>query len=426
MSFSVIDILGSYISIEEFPPENNFLILCDESCLIPDQIGSESVSLPDIDSIRSGRLHFRISSDLQRGIIIGKLYIRLPNIKLFTPRREIFSQFLSPSSIEIIQIKAYPSAPKVNPTSPPTINSTSSSNTHFGGSGNFDIIYQESLIKYAGTFLIEKSSRARILKSAKAQLKNLVDGIIISFNRKGRRIEDFDAEQVVDEIFSDLENHEIIFNGVNLEYNDDLVHAYFDRNRSLIFQPAYKSMGTQSSNRRTDTARPQGFGRNNVEEVKRGQPQDYRMPQNEPRDYRAPQNEQRDYRAPQNEQRDYRAPQNEPREYRPPQNEFKPPQEGRGAREEINYHEYTEYAMETLLNLDEIGTVMLLYRNCVRMYREYSEKSGKAYDEVTREKIIKKMMLVILNTFFKPQSSLSPEAIVDDCGKNGTVRLTKQ
>lgn len=350
MLLAVLDIIGDSIPLEIIPQENNFIILCDESCMIPDILNSKHLSFSQNDSIPQGHSHMRISSDLHRGILVSQIFQKVQGLKMYTSRRDTFAQYFPVGSIDFIQI-------------PQTFSSKIQSENNFilkkasisNDSQSFDMIYQESLVKYVKTFLMERNTRANKIKSAKAQAKNLVDGVITAFNKKYGKY-DVDSEIIVDALFNDLENHEIISVGITVEYNDAYIQEYFGRNRSMLFNPGHRSSEVKTEVR----VRP-AVQERICEEVKV---------------------------------------------------------------EEINYHEYTEHALgEFFGKFQEISTIMHLYRACNSILREYIDSKNKVLDDISRSKILLKILKLMLDTFYTADTSLSNEEIVKEYTRNGSIKL---
>lgn len=231
MSISIIDYISDCIFPEILPDSPIQLVFCEEHCLVPDSLKATLlIELDKIQILKGGLFIYRTSTNFNKGCLIGLALSIFPDSKLFTSRREIFSAIIPNMFLEFLY-QPIPT-PKLNPVQ------TQLKNT----SGSFVEIYNESLTKFTKTFLLDKSLRAVKSRSLRAQAKNLVDGVIISLNRKYGRSEATDSEIVVNAMFDDFERHgvfKVCYN--NVEYNDVLIEAFFGLYKSKIFIPGFDS-----------------------------------------------------------------------------------------------------------------------------------------------------------------------------------------
>lgn len=103
----------------------------------------------------------------------------------------------------------------------------------------FKIIYQQSFEKYS-KIILTTSNKADKAKSFRAQIKNIVEGIIVSNEKKSGLTVDFSADKVTDSIIYDLENHEIVCIGVNnVKYNEEIIEQFFGSNKTKLFIPGF-------------------------------------------------------------------------------------------------------------------------------------------------------------------------------------------
>ena len=377
MSITILDFLGDILYPESLQNIENILTLCNESCVIFDSTQSRPINPSDLSLLTNGgRYHIRLSSDLQRGILIGLLYVKIPTIKLLTNRADLYSNYIKENCTGFnwsSSVKQETFSPKI--------------------SNFFETVYNDSLAKYVKTILTENGIRANKIKSAKAQVKNLIDGIIISLNVKSGRREKIEAEEVVEAIFDDLLGNKIIESNItgNLEYNDQLIDAFFGPRKTMIFKPNFL--------RQNQEIRPEpDNAKNNLQFIN--------IVKNSPT---------------KNLENDY---------FRnislaPVISQFESLAFSEKKQEKvINYEVYTDYVLVKVSDeIDKINSVLLLFRSCTKHLREFYEKNP--VEESSKDAILKTVMKLILNTYFTADSSLSHEEIISDYVKNSNVKLIK-
>lgn len=375
MSIAVIDSFDDLVLQGDYK-ERIIVILCNETSLIPDSIHSESINFTDIPNIsRQGYSHLRTSSELQRGIIIGLLYTKYPDIVIYTSRRDLYTQYIPPSSFQLLNTV---------PSSKKDFSYVSPNNDSYNK--EFDTIYQESLNKYVTSFLREKSIRATKYKSAKAQAKNIVDGIIASLNKKSIKRISTNSEDIVEAIFADLERYEIITIGISLEYNDELINLYFSRGSTREFIPEYRNASKPQEN----------FNNQNFYE--------YKNQKNEP-----------------NPDFNRKEPEEIKKDVSRDNIEIKKDVLG----DNIDYTEYTSFALEKILeDKCKIISVLHLYRNCMFYIREYNEINNKILENELKNRLTSKLMLFLMEIYFKAESDLTNEEIINNYQKNFTIKLS--
>jgi hypothetical protein len=97
-------------------------------------------------------------------------------------------------------------------------------------------IYKDVLEKYADKFLQVPEIRAAKSKSAKAQIRNLADGSIISYRKKYSADEIPSSQEISDLIYEDLIAHGCIDEtGLSVEYHDSEICQYFGRRKHKEF-----------------------------------------------------------------------------------------------------------------------------------------------------------------------------------------------
>lgn len=422
MSIAVLDMISDYVAPELLPNEHSIFMICGESCLIPPTLRCESMPVVDLDTLLRGGIYFmRIASDLQKGIIIGSLYSKHQSnfnnsqisIKIYSPRKDIFANFLIPGTFEILTIPVADLPIRANHI--PAASPASDSST-------FDAIYMESLGKYSKAILFEKTIRTNKIKSAKAQLKNVVDGTIISYRKKFSKNVDFDSEEVVDAIFSDFERLGIIINGFILEYNDNLIDAYFGFSRSMLFVPGHKMPKPQADTPPSQIYIP-------VESPYKYSPSTNESPyslQNErnpgPSIFQASPTP-----GGSSEQNSINFTMPKP-QIRSSEQNFSPVSKPKlQANLEFDIHACSEYVIEKImLELDSISNILVLFRATSRITRDYFEANKIDITDDSKKKIGDICIKIVLDLFFIPDSSLTNEQIVADLFKNGKITLKKR
>lgn len=242
MSIAIIDYTGNYISMEHLPISVIILIICNETTLVPDSLKAVLLHTIDKSFITNGGIYiYRVSSDLIRGHSLAQVYCEFPNSKIYTARSNLFIGIVPNFSMENINL---PLPKPSNPVSRPNEVSKSPENLLF------EEIYSEALDKFSKTFLLIPAIRAYKFKSLKAQLKNLVDGVIMSKARKcGKMV--IDSESVVCAIFEDLEKQDIVKNAFgNVEYDDVKLENFFGPRKNSVFISGFRnkdSTGIQSA-----------------------------------------------------------------------------------------------------------------------------------------------------------------------------------
>ena len=356
---------------------------------------------------------------MQRGILIGQLYINNKNLKLYTARPGTFQSFMPECNISSIQIPSQNLPFKKNAASPAS--KFPQNDAFVSANPGFDVVYNESLMKYAKTFLMEKAVRAGKEKSAKAQLKNLVDGTIANMNKRSGKCESHDSDSIVEAIFQDLENHQIIISGITLEYNDILIQEFFGREKPMTFQPAHRMVGPKSNTYSSYQKQNENYSKPFSPNIPQREINE--LPMDLPRNIRDPQRNMIEF--PIEPPKNIREP---PRNIiEPPKNIIEPPKniiEPLPIEDKINYHEYTEYVLEnSISNTREITSVLHLFRSCSKLLREYYIHNNQNFDEAIKRKILLKVMKFMLDTFFNPQSDLTNEQLINSYTQNGTVKL---
>jgi hypothetical protein len=243
MSLSVVDYTGDYINKDILPKDPVLLIICEEFCLVPDNLKAVLLLNLDYSNFSTNGVYiFRIPNDFYRGITYGHIYTFSQSTKFYTARIDLLSICI-PSANLVNWEMPYKSithrAVRLEKTC-----ETLKENTIF------DQIYLESLNKFTKMFLISKFTRPNKTKSLKSQLKNLVEGIMVSYGKKSGNHIDFSADVLVDIIVNDLESAGVFICGMNIHYNDFVIDEYFGEFKCKVFMPRQKGNGECKGNGR--------------------------------------------------------------------------------------------------------------------------------------------------------------------------------
>ena len=233
MSISVIDYTGDYINKDILPNEPIQLVICEECSLVPDKLNAVLLVTLDYEKLTTPGIYiFRIPNDLYRGITYGHIYTFCNSAKFYTSRYEMLSLCVPAANLfdwqmpyKLITYRAG----KIE-------KFTRSLKENF----LFDQIYLESLNKFSKMYLINKYTRVNKTRSLKSQLKNLVEGIMVSNTKQGGGFIEFSADNVVEVIVNDLESYGVIMCGVNIQYNEQVIEEYFGEFKSKVFVPSHK------------------------------------------------------------------------------------------------------------------------------------------------------------------------------------------
>ena len=229
MSLAIIDYTDSYVCKDQLPLIPTIIIICSETTLVPDSIKPillNSISKSSI--INGGIFIIRVSSDLILGQTIAQAYNEFPDSKIYTARSAIFKGIVPNFALENINLpipKIFKKLIRPTEVSKPPENSL------------FEEIYSESLEKFSKTFLLIPTIRAYKFKSLKAQLKNLVDGVIASKAKRFGKII-FESESVVCAILEDLDKQLVVKNVFgNVEFDDCKLEDFFGTRKNSVFVP---------------------------------------------------------------------------------------------------------------------------------------------------------------------------------------------
>jgi hypothetical protein len=246
MEVAIIDYLGSGLSIEVLPKNADAVILCDNFCYVPEDIQSKYLLTVNIDkSLKGGNHLIKVVNEIQRGLVLSIMFSKNKKIVVYTPRPEVITKYMPGCEIRYLSAPIQPEDPRTKSKKVPEEYKPQFADPGFPSpnkkspSTPFEIVYKESLEKYAETILMT-AVRALKSKSAKAQLRNIIVGVMISYSKKAPVKLTFDSEEVTEAIFTDLEEHGIISGSSNLNYDDDLIDKYFGKKRTMKIIPGQK------------------------------------------------------------------------------------------------------------------------------------------------------------------------------------------
>ncbi|OMJ94550.1 hypothetical protein SteCoe_2189 [Stentor coeruleus] len=257
MSLAVVDYLCDLFQVEILPISSNIIVICKDSCFVHDSFLARFSIVADLSNIsRGGSFIIKVSGEIQRGLIISLLISKYPMSTIFTPRKEVISKYLPSCKIELLMTPIKQAFP-MNVNQPKVVNipvkeafpqmGIQKSQTIPKQPPNyFDIVYMESLGKYCETILVN-SIRATKQRSCRAQIKNIVDGVIASTRKKvGPQIQ-VDSEEVTEAIVNDISDHGIFnISAMLVEYNDEEIEAYFGRQKFKKFTPRHRNNGIKA------------------------------------------------------------------------------------------------------------------------------------------------------------------------------------
>lgn len=254
MANYIVDILSPYINFDCVPNEENVILLVPENFIVTQEIKAKFSASKNIKSaLLEGCHYYRVTSELERGAIVGIIACGTPNLVLCTSRIEIFEKIISKidyaNYVEkwITHNQKYLDSIEVNlPLKRPRNDidyQTVFKNKYL------DSLYTHILRNYVDKFLKVQNTRAIKITSAKAQLKNLAKGAVSSALNSDRVTKhDLPNEvELTEIIFDDLLSHGITEDQFPyLIYNDIAINDFFGR-KTKEFIPKYKLIRNRTS-----------------------------------------------------------------------------------------------------------------------------------------------------------------------------------
>ena len=241
MSICVIDYISDSMDPSSIPNYQYNYVICNETCQISEYISSTYTQSNDIERLSTpGSYIIKVSNDIQRGFLLAFLCNKLKG-EIYSHRPEVVSRTLNMPNVKLL-----PTPEKILETRSNFFQPPPPTNTPKKPLDAFDLIYQESLEKYVETILTQQI-RAIKLKSAKAQLKNIVDGINIKNQKKSVIQAPIPSDEVVEAMFSDLENSGIISTGMaTVTYFDEWIECFFGKRRGKEFMPKHRNPNSEA------------------------------------------------------------------------------------------------------------------------------------------------------------------------------------
>ncbi|CAG9327328.1 unnamed protein product [Blepharisma stoltei] len=262
----VVDILSSIANVEYIPHDQNTILLVPDTFIPSSEIEARFAPCNDIDqALAGGAFIFRVANEFQRGFLMGLILGRWPDAKLVTSRLDVYKKISPRISLQMYKenfyklyyndscasteaSSEYPNSPREELKAPffqpkPQPQQISLQEKYL------DNLYYEVLNKYYEKFLIHEEIRATKIRSAKAQIKNLSDGAVISVKRKA--LPGFadclpGSSELSDMVYEDLRDHKIIQEiGMQVTYDETLIEMYFGRDKKKEFKPRYKESRNQ-------------------------------------------------------------------------------------------------------------------------------------------------------------------------------------
>lgn len=410
MSIAILDVTSKRISTEFLPTEPIILIICSPNCLIPNTIPYKQISRINLENLLLDGIYcIRASNNCERGVIIGSLcskhgllYNNIKiSIKIFTSRSNIIFKCIEITP-EALSIPIY--------NWPINIDSGSDLNSYLDSKDLFDILYMESLVKYSKTFLCDKLLRAYKEKSAKAQLKNIVEGTIASNKKKGKNIS-IEADEIVDAIFSDFELNEIIYIKGNIEYNDINIDAYFGVLKTKTFIPTHKAIKPQVPLYPI----PVNYRSNLLYQSTPLEISHQFITTNDIQLSQAQESYTGDYIKSIN------------KSYIESYSETSLEQSIEPSTLETDIHTIIDYAIEKIVpKLNSISNILVLFRETRQILQEFGDFESMNINYHDNKHIFTSCIKIFLDLFFIVQSNLTNEEIVKDLFKHGKVVLQKR
>ncbi|OMJ65222.1 hypothetical protein SteCoe_38771 [Stentor coeruleus] len=266
MSLIVVDYLFDLFLSEILPNANNIIIICNDKCMIHDSFLVKYTIISSIDHLnKGGSFILKVASEIQRGFIFSLLISKYPVSYIFTPRKDIISLYLPSCRLQDLRTPSKQSQAKIQnfAQNEPIISSpsvVSSQNSQASSQikpqlSLYDQVYTESLNKYYETIL-STPIKATKLKSARAQLRNIVDGVITSVKKKTGLQDICESEELTDAIITDLSDYSIInLSSMVIDYNEEEIEAYFGWKKNKNFIPRHKNGGNKPK-RQEEVKRP--------------------------------------------------------------------------------------------------------------------------------------------------------------------------
>ncbi|CAG9322404.1 unnamed protein product [Blepharisma stoltei] len=243
----IVDILSNGFNISSFSNIEEITLLVPEDFIITDNIRSVFKTSSNFDEcLDSQKSYFRVSSEFQRGVLIGRAISLKPDLIICTSRPEIFKKYLPKihfQNYEEIQKNSSKDAGSQEEVLKSIESKLSSQLKQVDYKTPLEKLYQEVLNKFVETFFQGNGIPAGKVKSLKSQIRNLAEGAVISARKKSQNKDQIPTSFEISEIiYEDFVKYGIVEDqGVQVYYNRDEIDAYFGEQKYKTFTPACKA-----------------------------------------------------------------------------------------------------------------------------------------------------------------------------------------
>lgn len=264
MKFVLVDFWMEKLTFKLLPKAKDLIVVCSSNCKISGKVAKRCIVVKDPSKIEEGKSWIiKTSSDIHKGFLICLLVSRL-NPEVYSHRSEILEKSLGGCRVEALVVpyvkvggrgirkvevekdkeKIKEGGSKNMEIVGGNLNSIKKENgldTNEGYFNDFDKVYMDSLCKYV-SIILTTPSKADKSKSARAQIRNIVDGMITSHQKKNSGFKIVSSIQVADAIIDDLEKHDVMtLNPVSVYYNEYNILQYFGTHKTKEFEPQHKN-----------------------------------------------------------------------------------------------------------------------------------------------------------------------------------------
>ena len=242
MSIALIDFLLDCIEPNFLPSFECAVIVCNDNCKVNESVSNNFCFTDSVEILKNGGCFVvKVKHEVQRGFLINYLNNALkPTV--FSHRPETLAKILN---LQVVLPLMTPDRTVKKPLKNVDMlgkivdHTSEPQEKPIKGQEIFTKIYQESFDKYV-KIILTTPNKAEKNKSFKAQIRNIVEGIITSNQKKSGLLIDFTADKVTESIINDLEGHEIIrFGSSNVSYSEMLIEQFFGKNKSKMFIPGF-------------------------------------------------------------------------------------------------------------------------------------------------------------------------------------------
>jgi hypothetical protein len=239
MKFALVDFWLERITFKLLPKVKPIIVICSFNCRIPEKIMKNFQVVENPSHFEEGKnFIIKTRTDIHKGFLLTFLTHKL-NPDLYSHRSEVLQKLLfgyqvSPLTVPDLKFFGKPlQCPK------PKVEKVSIKNEILY-LNDFDRVYTESLQKYF-KIILSTPCKADKAKSARSQLKNIVEGIITSNQKTFGIVYEFSCDVVSDAIFNDLETHDIVaLNSLCVDYNESNIKKFFGPHKCREIVPKHR------------------------------------------------------------------------------------------------------------------------------------------------------------------------------------------